>query len=53
MSQFILKKKNHSFAEFLDKISDPYNKTTQKFYFFLKPQTGKKEKKKISRKLKN
>jgi len=24
-------KKNHSFAEFLDKISDPYNKPTQKF----------------------
>jgi len=24
-------KKNHSFAEFFDKISDPYNKTTQKF----------------------
>jgi len=24
-------KKNHSFAEFLDKISDPYNKATQKF----------------------
>jgi len=23
-------KKNHSFAEFFDKISDPYNKTTKK-----------------------
>ena len=27
-------KKNHSFAEFFDKISDPYNKTTQKIYNF-------------------
>jgi len=27
----VLKKKIHSFAEFFDKISDPYNKTTQKF----------------------
>jgi len=26
-----LKNKNHSFAEFFDKISDPYKKTTQKF----------------------
>jgi len=24
-------KKTHSFAEFFDKISDPYNKATQKF----------------------
>jgi len=30
ISQFFLKE-NHSFAEFLDKISDPYNKATQKF----------------------
>jgi len=26
-----LEKKNHSFAEFFDKILDPYNKITQKF----------------------
>jgi len=31
ISQYFLKKKNHSFAEFFDKISDPYNKTIQKF----------------------
>jgi len=31
---FFTKKKNHSFAEFFDKILDPYNKTTQKFYNF-------------------
>jgi len=42
MMEFVLKfwisnisisfeKKNRSFAEFFDKISDPYNKTTQKF----------------------
>jgi len=30
----ILKKKNYSFAEFFDKILDPHNKTTQKFYNF-------------------
>jgi len=30
------KEKNHSFAEFFDKIFDPYNKTTQKFYNFMK-----------------
>jgi len=27
----IFLKKNHSFAEFFDKISDPYSKTKQKF----------------------
>jgi len=27
-------KKTHSVAEFFDKISDPYNKTTQKFEEF-------------------
>jgi len=27
-------KKNHSFLEFFDKISDPYDKTTQKFQEF-------------------
>jgi len=26
-----IEKKNYSFAGFFDKISDPYNKTTQKF----------------------
>jgi len=31
-----LKEKNQSFAEFFDKISDPYNKTKQKFYNFMK-----------------
>jgi len=31
-----LKEKSHSFVEFFDKISDPYNKTTQKFYNFMK-----------------
>ena len=30
ISQFCLKK-NRSFANFFDKFSDPYNKTTQKF----------------------
>jgi len=30
ISQFF-GKKNNSFAEFFDKISDPHNKTTQKF----------------------
>jgi len=36
ISQFFLTKKNHSFAEFFDKISDLYNKITQKLYnFFL------------------
>jgi len=34
ISQFFLKKKNHSFAEFFDKISNPYNKATQKFKEF-------------------
>jgi len=28
------KQKNHSFAEFFDKISDLYSKTTPKFYNF-------------------
>jgi len=27
----VFEKKNHSFEEFFDKISDQYNKTTQKF----------------------
>jgi len=27
----LFEKKNNSFAEYLDKISDPYNKATQKF----------------------
>jgi len=27
-------KKNHSFAEFFDKITDPYNKTKQILFFF-------------------
>jgi len=34
ISHLFLKKKNYSFAEFFDKISDPYSKTTQKFYNF-------------------
>jgi len=34
ISQFFLKKKSDSFAEFFDKILDLYNKTTQKFYSF-------------------
>jgi len=33
ISQFFLKK-NYSFADVFDKISNPYNKTTQKFYNF-------------------
>ena len=36
ISQFFFEEKNYSFAEFFDKIWDPYNKTTQKFYNFLK-----------------
>jgi len=31
-------KKNHSFAEVFDEISDPHNKTTQKFYNFFENQ---------------
>jgi len=30
ISQVFLKKKTITFVEFFDKISDPYNKTTQK-----------------------
>jgi len=33
ISKFFFKK-DHSFAEFFDKISDQHNKTTQKFYNF-------------------
>jgi len=36
ISQFFLKKKNHSSAEFFAQISDPYNKTTKDFKNFLK-----------------
>jgi len=31
MSIFFKKKKDHSFVELFDKVSDIYNKTTQKF----------------------
>jgi len=46
-------KKNHSFPEFFDKISDPYNKTTQKFYNFFENHKQIKLKKKMSKILKN
>jgi len=50
--QFVLKK-THSFAEFFDKISDPYNKTTQNFYNFFEYNRQVKLKKKMSKILKN
>ena len=34
ISIFFSKKKNHSFAEFFDKISDPNSRTTQILNFF-------------------
>jgi len=51
ISQFFLKKK-HSFAEFFDKISNPHNKTAQKFYNFFENHRQVKYKKKMSKILK-
>jgi len=42
-------KKNHSFAEFFDKMWDPYNKTTEKFYNFFENRRQVKYKKKIQK----
>jgi len=52
ISQFFLKK-NHSFVEFFDKISNPHNKTTLKFYNFFENHRQVKYKKKCQKKLKN
>ena len=42
---FVLKQ-NRTFAEFFDKILDPYKKTTQKFYNFFENHRQVKQKKK-------
>jgi len=46
-------KKNQSSAEVFDEISDPYNKTTQKFYNFFENHRQVKYKENMSKTLKS